>query len=339
MQFRPRALPSQHGEPHEIASYNSYKHIITASLPYDLVRLHKQRDFLSMGLADCVTYLNALREKQKKNARQLNVEPPMPQKKRKRLQQTRRHLEIEIKNRERDEQAILNNLQACETNILLTNMKAFYLTNASVHVSNYTPAPSLYASTLCSHSESEATDLSWDGWTDDALISPFQKNCNSPFFVNELASEICPRDPRRDSAMARNVRRPPPLSRKSAELSNSLPVPPNTAQSQFRRPSVLSPEAAIFQPSCSFQVQQAAPSATVLRRLSMSSATATKTKRSLQKRRYSTAEIIPILQRFSIDARSRPELLPGQKCQQSMAQSNPHTDAGVQMSRQRTNSL
>lgn len=217
-----------------------------------------------MRLADCVTYLKALREKQIKNAHQLNVELPMPQKKRKRLQQTRQHLAIEIRNRERDKQAFLNNLQANETNIILANMKAQYLTNASFHASDRTPS--------------------------------------------------IPRDP--------------------AELSDSLPVPPNTAQSQYRRSSILSPEAAVFKPSYSSD-----PSTTAFKRLSMSSATATKAKELLRKRRFSIAEIAPILQRFSIDAQSRPELLPGQKWCKSTPQLKPHKDEGVQMSRLRTNSL
>ncbi|KAF2631219.1 hypothetical protein BU25DRAFT_226215 [Macroventuria anomochaeta] len=229
MQFEPRPLPYQYGQLSEAASYSPNNHNISISLQYDLIRLHQEKNILSKGLADCVTYLKALREKQAKNGRQLNMEPPVPQKKRKKLQQTNRHLDSEIRNRERNEWVFLNNLQACETNIFLANMKAYHLANASIHASEST-----YTPTLCSYSGSETTELTWDGWTDEAVVSPFQQKGSNPF-VDDLASDACAEDHRRDSAILKDAKCPTPLSRDAVELSNALPVLPNTAQSQFRR--------------------------------------------------------------------------------------------------------
>ncbi|KAJ4989112.1 hypothetical protein SVAN01_05374 [Stagonosporopsis vannaccii] len=280
-------------------------------MPYDLMRFHQEKDFLSTQLADCVTYLKALREKQVRTNRQLNTDLALPQKKRKRLQQIKRHLDSEIRNREMEEQACLNNLQACETNIILANIKAHHLANASYQTSDITFTPTLFTTTLCSHSESETTDLTWDGWTDDAVVSPFRKRTNDPFFIDDPAPDICTDGKRRDSVMGKDIRIPPPLSRNAEELSKLVPVPPDTAQSQFRRSSTLSPEAAIFQPvePCSIGRKDCAEAR--FKRLSMSSATATKAKELLRQRRFSAAEIDPILRRFSIDVQPSPEHLPG----------------------------
>jgi hypothetical protein len=87
------------------------------NLDIDLPRLQHEREFLENGLANCVTYLHALRKKQARNERRLSTDPSLPRKKRKKIQQNKRELEKEIKHQERDEQAFLNNLQACKTNI------------------------------------------------------------------------------------------------------------------------------------------------------------------------------------------------------------------------------
>lgn len=295
-------LPSQRGQLYEAPLYSPYNHAIPVSLPYDLIRLHQEKMILSMQLADCVTYLTALGEKQARNARQIETDTTLPQRKRKRLQQTKRHLDIEVKNKKRDEQACLTNLQACETNIILANIKAFHLANASLQIPDPTATTSLYTPTLCSQSGSDVTDLTWDGWTDEAAISPFQKQTSGPFLLDDLAPDASVDICRRDSAMAKDFKRPPPLFQDAVDLSISLPAPPNTAQSQSRRLSVLSPEATIFQPTMSSVDRQDILSKSKYKRLSMSSATATKVKESLKNRCFSAAEIVPILQRFCIDA-------------------------------------
>mgnify|MGYP004506771301 CR=1 FL=1 len=336
MQFESRLLPFQHGQLYETTLYSSYNHGIPIFIPNELTRLHQEKTILSKGLADCVTYLKVLREKQAKNARQLNIEPPPQPKKRRRLQQTKRHLDSEIKNRERDEQAFLNNLQACETNIFLANMKAYRLADASFHALESTSTPILYTPTLCSHSGSETTDLIWGGWTDEAVASPFQKKGSSPFFVDELAPDTCTEDLTRDFAVAKDNERPPPLFRDAVELSSSLPVPPNTAQSQFKRSLILSPTAAVFKPTYSSVVQENDCAKSKLKRPSMSSSTAANVIDLLQKRRFSAREIAPILQRFE---RLFPQHPPGQTWCKTTPRPSPQKDAEVQMSRQRTKSL
>ncbi|KAH6614185.1 hypothetical protein C7974DRAFT_72398 [Boeremia exigua] len=334
-------LPPQYGMMYDGLSYSPYNQEIPNTLPYDLIRLHQEKNVLSMGLADCVTYLKALREKRVKNACQLDNKTALPPRKRKKLQQIKRHLDSEIRDRERNEQGFFNNLQACETNIILANMKAYHLANASSVQSEITSTPTLYTPTLGSYSSSDATDLTWNGWADETAVSPFQKESSNTYFMDDLAPDVCNESLRCDSAMAKDVRRPPPLSRDVVELPNSLPVPPNTAQSQIRRSSILSPEAAVFQPpNCSHVVRQDGCCMPEYQQRSMSSATAvTKAEELLQKRRCTAAEIYPVLQRISNAVQPSLQHLPGQMWCNSTPQTKPQKDAAVQMNRQRTNSL
>lgn len=340
MHLEPRALPVSHGQSPQALAYSLYSNQIPFSLPYDLNKLYQEKNILSKGLADCVTYLKVLREKQAKCTRQLDAQPSLSQKKRKRLQQTKRRLDIEIKNRSLAEKAYLNNLQACETNIYLANIKAYELSTASAYAQDYMSTPTSYTPTLYSNSGSEATDLTWDGWTDEAAVSPFQKKSSYPFVVDDLAPDAYTEDPRRDSAIAKDVQRPPPLCRDAIELSNSLPVPPNTAHSQYRRSSFLSPAAPVFKPTYSSVVQRSCHPQLSTKKLSISNAAAASTIEILQKRRFSTAEIVPIMERFNIVAQSPPHYLPGH---QTWGHTAPHTypqmDHRPPMNRQRTNSL
>lgn len=338
MNLEPHPLPSQHGQLHDIfsySSYNPYNHNIPVSLPYDLMRFYQEKDFLSERLADCATYLRALREKQTRNDHQLDADSALPPKKRKRLQQAKRYLAGEIRNREMEEQACLNNLQACETNIILANMKAYHLINVSSHTSDNTLTPILDTPTLCSYSGSEATDLAWDGWTDEASVSPFQKRASDPFLVEDPAPDVYMSGSRRDSVILKDVKRSPPRSRDAVELSKSLPVPPNTAQSQFTRPSILSPEAAAFRPTGACSVQGGDCARTGFRGLSMSNATATEAKELLRKRRFSAGEVGPVLQRLSIEVGASPEHLPGQMWCKSTPQQSSQEDTRVRLVRER----
>ncbi|KAF3044914.1 hypothetical protein E8E11_004789 [Didymella keratinophila] len=340
MHFEPHPLPAPYGQSPEIFLYSPYSTQIPFSLPYDLNRLYQEKNILSKGLADCVTYLKALHEKQAKCVCQLNVQPSLPQKKRKRLQQTKRHLDNEIKNRSLAEQAYLNNIQACETNIYLANIKAYELSATAIHAQDSMSTPTLYTPTLCSNSGSEATDLTWDGWTDEAAVSPFRKKSSHPFVFGDLALDAYTEVIRRDSAVAKDVKRPPSLCRDAVELSNSLPVPPNTAHSQYRRLSFLSPAAPEFKPTYSPVVQQDSHPQTSIKRLSISSAAAASTIDLLQKRRFSIAEIIPMMDRFNIVAQSPPQHLPGdQTWSHTAPQTCPPKAARPPMNRQRTNSL
>ncbi|KAF3043995.1 hypothetical protein E8E12_005250 [Didymella heteroderae] len=340
MQFEPHPLPTPYGQTPETLLYSPYSYQFPCSLHYTLNRLYHEKSILSKGLADCVTYLRALREKQAKCIRQLDVQPSLPQKKRKRLQQTKRHLDNEIKNRALAEQAYLINLQACETNLYLANMKAYELSTTTVHAQESTSTLTVYTPTLCSNSESEATDLTWDGWTDEVVVSPFQKKSSNPFVVDDLAPDAYAEGLRRDSAITRDMKRPSLLCREAVELSNSLPVPPNTTHSQYRRSSFLSPAAPVLRPTYSSVVQQSTHSRISIKKLSISSSAAASTIELLQKRRFSTAEIVPIMERFNIVAQSPPHHLPGhQTWGHTAPQTYPQKDARPPMSRQRTNSL
>jgi hypothetical protein len=339
MHFEPCPLLIPYDQLPEAFPYSPYSDRIPITLSYDLNRLYQEKNILSKGLADCVTYLRALREKQTKCIRQLDAQPSLPQKKRKRLQQTKRHLDNELKNRQLAERAYLNNLQACETNIYLANIKAFSLNNATIQAQGCMSTPTSYTPTLCSNSGSEATDLTWDGWADEAIISPFQKKSSDPFIVDDVAPNVCREGLRRDSAVAKDVKRPLPLCRDAVELSNLLPVPPNTAHSQHNGSSFLSPAASIFKPTYSFVVQQSSHPRPSIKKLSTSSLAAANTIELLQKRRSSATEIVPVMERFDIFAQSSPH----QSGHQTWGHTSPQTwspkVARPPMNRQRTNSL
>lgn len=339
MQFESHPLPY-----HRIQSYGSPCPSFQMPgglfhLPYDLIRLQHEEAILSKGLADCVTYLKALREKQAKIAHQVNVDSAAPQKKRKKMQQIKRHITNEIKNRERDEDAFLNNLQACKANIFLANIKAYYTTAGSFHAPGLDYTSSLHTPTLCSYAESETTDLTWDGWTDEAAVSPFQKYGGNAFFADDIAPDAFSVELRRDSALSKNAKCFLPLSRDSMDMSNSLPVPPNTAQSQFMLSTVLSPEAAVFEPTPDAADHRGELRGMELNTLSVSSPMASSCEQVLRSRCSSTGDIRPILPRFSTHVRANPKSLPGQTWRPTTPQSRSQKEAGVQMSRPRSLSL
>ncbi|KAJ4379612.1 hypothetical protein N0V86_004793 [Didymella sp. IMI 355093] len=327
------------GQLPEAFSYSPYSDRIPITLPYDLNRLYQEKNILSKGLADCVTFLRALREKQAKCIRQLEAQPSLPQKKRKRLQQTKRHLDNELKYRQLAERAYLNNLQACETNIYLANIKAYELNNATIQAQGCMSTPTSYTPTLCSSSGSEATDLTWDGWTNETDVSSFQKKSSNPFIVENLAPDVCKEDLRRDSSVIKDVKRPLPLCRDAVELSNLLPVPPDTAHSQHRGSSLLSPAASIFKPTYSFVAQQSSHPQLSIKKLSMSSLAAANTIELLQKRQSSANEIVPIMARFDISAQSPPHQSGHQTWGHTAPQIWSPKVARQPTNRQRTNSL
>jgi hypothetical protein len=318
-------------------------HSVSYSLSYELARLHHERNALSKGLADCVTYLKALREKQLVTEHRLQTEPGLPRKKKKKkwLQQSKRHVDNEIKHRERDERAFLNNLQACETNIFLTNMKAYHEADAMFQAPECTFTPTLYASPLySSYSGSDITDLTWDGWTDETVVSPFQKQGNQPFVFDEVAPDICTELFERDPTIAKETKRPPPLWRGTMESTNSIPVPPNTAHWQFRKLSILDPEAVTFEPISFGDVQQPQRPESNLDRPRKSSATATDPTEVQSTRWFSAAGIYPISQEGSVaGSHSSPGHLLGKRCCEPTPQQDPQRSVGVLASKQRANSL
>ncbi|KAH4015583.1 hypothetical protein HBI25_198050 [Parastagonospora nodorum] len=149
----------------------------------DLAMLRNEEDILENGLATCVTYLLALRKKLARNERSLNLDPPPTRTKRKKMEQSKRMLEREIQNRQRDEQAFLNNLQACKTNMYLTGG----IWNQSTGVFP-TMADCASSMTQQSCDDSEPTEVSWNGWADDS-VSPFEKLRSNAVVLKEVAPD------------------------------------------------------------------------------------------------------------------------------------------------------
>ncbi|KAF2024559.1 hypothetical protein EK21DRAFT_104581 [Setomelanomma holmii] len=132
--------------------------------------LRHEKDILEDGLANCVTYLNALRKKQARNERLLSVDPLPPRRKRKKIQQSKRELNRDIKNRERDEQAFLSSLQACNTNIYIAEGNSHTPRDVSSTAADYTSS-----TTQCSFDESEPTEISWTGFPSNTAQSQYQR--------------------------------------------------------------------------------------------------------------------------------------------------------------------
>lgn len=226
--------------------------------PFILFRLRKEKEFLENGLANCVTYLHVLRKKQTHNYRRLNQDPLPPRKKRKRYQQIDRELEKEIKQREQDEEAFLNNLQACKANI--------YMAEALLCTPNdllSLEADCALTLTQCSYTESEPTEFSWSGWADE-VTSPFEKQSQLPFFVDDNAPDAHADESTDMVVVLKDAKRPRPLSRITEESVVFIPAPLNTARSQFPT-SILDPGAAVFEPKLAFDKLSNSPLSTVLR--------------------------------------------------------------------------
>ncbi|RAR01486.1 hypothetical protein DDE82_006475 [Stemphylium lycopersici] len=216
------------------------------SCSFELLRLEYEKEVLEDGLANCVTYLQALRKKQARNDRRLVTGPSPQRKKRKQIQQSKRDLEKEIKNRERDEQAFLNNLQACKANIYVAETASSPSTSVSSTVPDLTSN-----STRCSYpDESEPTELGWNGWADETTLSPFQKKSSNPFFVDDMA----PNDHADVGSVHLGTEEDVDPSRSEGQyVGNTETVPRrNDARTQF----ALSPEAEVFEPQAVYKGQE-----------------------------------------------------------------------------------
>lgn len=206
----------------------------------NLIRLQREQGVLENGLATTVTYLHALLAKQARNERLLQ-EPALARPKRKKAQHKQRQLKQEIKNRQRDEEAFLNNIQICKANIYVLTGCSYVPTDLSSTAADCTSSTTQY-----SCPESASTEISWNGWTDDAVVSPFERRRSNPFFAEDVApDEITELEV--ESMASRKPPCPLPLIRALQPL-DALPVPPNTATLQHGH-SLLSPEAVVFEPS------------------------------------------------------------------------------------------
>ncbi|KAF1919689.1 hypothetical protein BDU57DRAFT_512914 [Ampelomyces quisqualis] len=209
----------------------------------NLCRLRHERDILENGLANCVTYLHVLRKKQARMERLLALDPLPSRKRRKKIQQRKRELDMEIRNKQRDEEAFLSSLQTCKANIYVAEGLLYSPTEPSLTIADCTSS-----TTQLSSEESAPTEISWNGWTEGAVQSPFEKKRINPFFTHDVApDELEELD--EEIVVVQNSRRPLALIRGLEDIA-VFPAPPNTAHSQFRH-SPLSPEAPIFEPNSS----------------------------------------------------------------------------------------
>ncbi|KAB2110109.1 hypothetical protein AG0111_0g475 [Alternaria gaisen] len=213
------------------------------SWSFRIPKLQSEKEVLEDGLANCVTYLQVLCKKQARTERRLVTDSSLSRKKRKKIQQGKRELEKEIKHRERDEQAFLNNLQACKANIYMAET----ISMPSTAISSTMPDIASI-STQCSYPvyvQTEPTEMSWNGWTDDTVLSPFEKESNSPLFADDFAP-----DERLEIGNVGNVG-----VTMLESFRESFPVPPlenikarQQVLSNTQTHALLSAEAAIFQP-------------------------------------------------------------------------------------------
>jgi hypothetical protein len=288
----------------------------------DLARLRHERDILENGLANCVTYLHVLRKKQARNERLLNVDPAPTRKKRKKIQQNKRELDREIRNRKRDEEAYLSNLQTCKANIYIAEGFSYVPTDVSSTTADCTSSTT---TTQLSCDESAPTEINWNGWMEGAVMSPFEKRRSNPFFVHEVAPDEFI-EPEHDRIVVRDQPRPLPL-RRSAKEFDVLPVPPNTACLDIRRSS-LSPEAAIFEPSST--------SVATVEGLKVSSPNTINCR---ETRRYTEAGVCRSFQELLLDDPQYASQRNNTWCQ-TTPQHSPRKDfAGSSVRRSRTNSL
>jgi hypothetical protein len=133
--------------------------------PFEMNRMLREKEVLERGLADCVISLQALKKKQARNERRLGKVGTLSRKKQKHLQQIKRDLARDIRNRERDEQAFLFNLQACKVSIQACNTRMGYDAAPSPWIDTAL-TPSLCTPTLYSSSGTETTESSWYSWNE-----------------------------------------------------------------------------------------------------------------------------------------------------------------------------
>ena len=211
----------------------------------DLTRLYVEKEILEQGLADSVTYLLALRNKKARIDRQLNSASEISCKKKRKLRHLDRELQKDIRNREQREQAFLNNLKACQANIYTAET----LSPPSTGLLSTVPAFTSGSTISSVPADSEPVELSWSGWTDDVVTSPFQKHSHSQL----IACEIAPDEPAEkvdvEGPIHTDARRSRPLTRYAGGLGFTLLAAPRRLAKSQPPPKALSPEATVSEQS------------------------------------------------------------------------------------------
>ncbi|KAL1798970.1 hypothetical protein ACET3X_003007 [Alternaria dauci] len=296
-------------------------------------KLQPEKEFLEDGLANCVTYLQVLRKKQARTEQRLVTDPLLSRKKRKKIEQGKRELEREIKHRERDEQAFLNNLQACKANLYVAETISMPSTAISSTISDIASL-----STQCSYPadvQTDFTEMSWNGWTDDTVLSPFEKESNSPLVAEDVAPDECSEIG--DIGKTKLEGFEQSLAVLPFEhVESRRQVLPNT-----QKHASLRAEAAVFQPQHIHPGQHDAidQQLSQLHLSSMMAVTALKIRalELLERRLVSDAGIVPVRRRSSLaDIDEEPEMQAGANC---TAQQKPSKFTVARNLRIRTSSL
>jgi len=209
----------------------------------ELRKLSSEREILESSLADCVTYLQVLRKKQYRNECRLSTNASMTRKKRKQTQQSNRGLRREIAIREQEQSVLLNNLQACKAKIYAAEAVS------SIPCGVVSPIPPVTSgSTRFTLPEDwEPIEIGWQGWTDEATVSPFARRRNNPFIDNDIAPDDASSEQFLREALDVDTTLLLPLSRAIDGLEISVPTSQDKPPSQVLA-SVLSPKADVFEP-------------------------------------------------------------------------------------------
>ncbi|KAF1955818.1 hypothetical protein CC80DRAFT_505132 [Byssothecium circinans] len=178
--------------------------------------LRGQRRYLEGLLSKTATTLNALRDRQTRNERALSANPT-PRSKRKKILQNKWRTSKTMQTCENEERAILECLGVCKNNI--STLEAIVGPEYCSSPTNYHSAAE-YNSTN-SYANTGASGFDWKDWGDETPVSLFQRCRERSLVMEEIAPEVTP-----------NV---------------VLRVPPNMAPPQLAH-TMLSPQAAVFEP-------------------------------------------------------------------------------------------
>ncbi|KAF2845453.1 hypothetical protein T440DRAFT_511536 [Plenodomus tracheiphilus IPT5] len=304
--------------------------------PLETRILYSEHDLLENNLANCVTYLQALRKKQERNVGRLSTDVTTPRKKRKQIQHSNRELNREILLREQEQHILLNNLQACKAKLYVAESLSSPSTGFLSSVPAFTSG-----STRCTvPEESVPTEISWNGWTDDAVLSPFAKRSNNPFFVTEIAPEdgheksveevdpidIEPRDP---------------LATLGQGLGITIPSAYPEAIPLQALLSVLSPIAEVFEPRPIFRVQGVDSAEQLVELPHSSKLLALRHSEEAQRRRATDSGTGPKYQPVSLQIKSSSRLARNHTWCQNTPQVSPAKDVQGRLliTMERTNSM
>ncbi|CBX89972.1 predicted protein [Plenodomus lingam JN3] len=213
--------------------------------PLEIRKLYAEQDLLENNLADCITYVQVLRKKQARNQRRLTIIPFATRKKRNQIQQTNRDLNREILVREQEQCTLLSNLQACKAKLYIAETLSPPSTGLLSSVPAFTSGST--RCTLPEESGPESTEISWNGWTDDAVMSPFAKHSNHPFSVAEIAPEECSNKNMLE-LVSNGIGPLAPLTTTFEGLSITVPAASTKTDSPQTIHSFLSPKAEVFEP-------------------------------------------------------------------------------------------